>query len=160
MKLKEALIHIGASGAAQHAGAGLLAAATKVLAAALIVYSGYVVYDTNYIEKQAFNSVDLLQYRPAIIDNAGAALDANTLASINPDYRGWLTMYDTNIDYPVMQAEDDVYYVSHDIYRRASLSGAIYMAAANSRDARDNYNLLYGHHMDNGSMFGGLDLYA
>lgn len=160
MKLKEALIHIGASGAAQHAGAGLLAAATKVLAAALIVYSGYVVYDTNYIEKQAFNSVDLLQYRPAIIDDAGAALDANTLASINPDYRGWLTMYDTNIDYPVMQAEDDVYYVSHDIYRRASLSGAIYMAAANSRDARDNYNLLYGHHMDNGSMFGGLDLYA
>lgn len=160
MKLKETLAHIGASGALHHAGAGAVAAVAKVLAATLIVYSGYVVYDTNYIEKQAFNSQDLLQYRPAIIDDSGAALDANTLAAINPDYRGWLTMYDTNIDYPVMQAGDDVYYVSHDIYRRASLSGAIYMAAANTRDASDNYNLLYGHHMDNGSMFGGLDLYA
>ena len=53
--------------------------------------------------------------------------------------------------------EDDLYYASHDIYGNSSLTGAIYLAAGNSGDLSDSYNLIYGHHMDNGAMFGSLD---
>jgi len=56
-----------------------------------------------------------------------------------------------------MQGPDDLYYASHDVYKNVSLTGAIYLAAANSEDFSDSYNLIYGHHMDNGAMFGSLD---
>ncbi len=43
--------------------------------------------------------------------------------------------------------------------KESSLTGAIYLAAGNAPDMSDSYNLIYGHHMDNGAMFGGLDRY-
>ena len=82
---------------------------------------------------------------------------AETLAAINEDYRAWLTVYDSTIDYPVVQGPNDLYYASHDVYGNSSLTGAIYLAAGNSSDFSDSYNLIYGHHMDNGAMFGSLD---
>lgn len=127
------------------------------LALALILCSGLTIYDTLYIEAEAKEGWDTLQYRPDVIDDANAQLTPSELAAINEDYRGWLTLYDTNIDYPVMQGEDDLYYASHNIYKETSLTGAIYLAAANSPDLSDSYNLIYGHHMDSGAMFGDLD---
>ena len=127
------------------------------LALALILCSGFAIYDTLYTEAEAKEGWDTLQYRPDVIDDANAQLTPSELATINEDYRGWLTLYDTNIDYPVMQGEDDLYYASHNIYKETSLTGAIYLAAANSPDLSDSYNLIYGHHMDSGAMFGDLD---
>jgi len=135
---------------------------TGLLAAALIIYSGYVLYDTFYIQSNAGNSWDLLDLRPQIIEDidGGTTPLASALADINPDYRAWLTIYDTNIDYPVMQGPNDLYYASHDIYKKTSLTGAIYLAAGNSADLSDNYNLIYGHHMDSTILFGGLDRFT
>ena len=132
-----------------------------ILAAFLILYSGYVLYDNIYTQNQAFSSAwDLLDYRPEIIDDGAVPLTGgDTLASINEDYRAWLTVYNTHIDYPIMQGPNDLYYASHDIHKKSSLTGAIYLATANSPDFSDNYNLVYGHHMDNSAMFGELDLY-
>jgi len=135
---------------------------TGLLAAALIIYSGYVLYDTFYIQSNAGNSWDLLDLRPQIIEDidGGTTPLASALADINPDYRAWLTIYDTNIDYPVMQGPNDLYYASRDIYKNTSLTGAIYLAAGNSADLSDNYNLIYGHHMDSTILFGGLDSFT
>ena len=132
-----------------------------LLAAALILYSGYVLYDTFNTQNQAFSGGwDVLQFKPEIIEDGETPLEGqNRLAAINQDYRAWLTMYETNIDYPVMQGTNDLYYASHDIYGDASLTGAIYLAAGNTSDFTDAYNLIYGHHMDNGAMFGALDKY-
>lgn len=138
-------------------GNGLVSTLSGLLAVLLILYSGYVLYDSFAAEYRAyFSPQDLLKYKPAVIGDdpeAGAA----ELEEINPDYRAWLTVYDTNIDYPVVQGPDDLYYASHDIYGNTALTGAIYMAAVNSKDFSDSYNLIYGHHMDSGAMFGGLD---
>ncbi|MBR6969356.1 MAG: sortase, partial [Firmicutes bacterium] len=35
--------------------------------------------------------------------------------------------------------------------------GAIYLSCMNSKDFSDSYNMIYGHHMDNGAMFGDID---
>ena len=142
------------------AGISIVSLLTGLLAATLILYSGYVLYDTFYTSNQAFASNwDLLQYKPEIIEDDQTPL-AGTLSSITEDYRGWLTLYDTNIDYPVFQGDDDLFYANHDYHGNASLTGEIYMAAASDPDFADSYNLLYGHHMDNGAMFGALDSYA
>ncbi len=143
-------------------GESVISLLTGLLAAALILYSGYVLYDSFYTQNTAGNTKwDLLQYKPQIISDGATPLSgADTLAAINADYRAWLTMYETNIDYAVMQGPDDLYYASHDIYGQNSITGAIYLAAANDGGFTDQYNLVYGHHMDNGAMFGALDRFA
>ncbi|MBQ7059234.1 MAG: sortase [Firmicutes bacterium] len=137
----------------------ILSLVSGLLAAALILYSSYVLYDTFYTQESAASTpFELLQYRPEIIDDGAVPVSGKqSFSIINDDYRAWLTMYDTKIDYPVMQGSDDLYYASHDVYGQTSLTGAIYMAADNAPDGSDTYYLLYGHHMDNGAMFGGLD---
>lgn len=133
---------------------------TALLAAFMIMYSGYVLYDNIYTQAQAYSSPwDVLKYKPEIIDDGDAVLSASNMSEINEDYRAWLTVYYTNIDYPVMQGKDDLYYASHDVYKKSSLTGALYLAADNSPDFSDSYNLIYGHHMDIEALFGGLDLY-
>ena len=136
-------------------GSGLVSVCAGLLATVLILYSGYVLYDNLAIEVSAFSSnSDLLKYKPSVMAEAPAG---PSLADINPDYRGWITVDDNPIDYPVVQGGDDLYYAYHDANRESSLTGAIYLAAANSPDFADSYNLLYGHHMNSGAMFGSLD---
>lgn len=138
-------------------GNGAVSLLAGLLAAVLILYSGYVLYDSFSTEYQAYSSSwDLLKYKPIVLNDEPTE-GAETLAAINEDYRAWLTIYDTTIDYPVVQGENDLYYASHDIYKETSLTGAIYLAAGNKANFSDSYNLIYGHHMDNGAMFGSLD---
>ncbi|MBR3430877.1 MAG: class B sortase [Clostridia bacterium] len=136
----------------------ILGVATAVLAALLILYSGYVLYDTYYIQQSAVADWDLSRYA-RIAGNEDEPLTGNMMKEINEDYRSWLALYDTSISYPVVQGLDDLYYASHDIYKKVSLTGAIYLAGANTEDYTGPYNLVYGHHMDNEAMFGGLDNY-
>ena len=141
-------------------GNSLMSLLSGLLAAALILYSSIVLYDTFYTQASASTAYGYLLEEPVIIEEGGVPLSEAMLAgAISANYRAWLTMYDTNIDYPVMQGKDDYYYASHDIYDNVSLTGAIYMAAGNSEDLSDDYNIIYGHHMDNKAMFGGLDEY-
>ena len=155
---KKSIVEVILSKAAA-AGSGLVSVVSGILAALLVVYSGYVLYDNLYMQKQAESNWDLLQYRPEIIDDDSVPLSASALAALNEDYRAWITLYDTHIDYPVMQGSNDLYYASHDINKKSSLTGAIYLAAGNSADFSDSYNLIYGHHMDNGAMFGDIEKY-
>ena len=96
-------------------GTSLLSLLSGLLAA--VLYSGYVLYDTFYTSESARSSWDLLQYKPEIIDDSPTPLSGeNLLTTINSQYRAWLTIEDTNIDYPMVQGENDLYYASHDIY--------------------------------------------
>ena len=140
------------------AGGGAVTLLSGLLAAVLILYSGYVIYDSLSVQEAASsNAWDLLRYKPQIIEETQTILNVDPVAGIGEDYRAWLTVYNTAIDYPVVQGPDDLYYAYHNIYKESSLTGAIYLAAGNSPDFSDSYNLIYGHHMDNGAMFGELD---
>ena len=66
----------------------------------------------------------------------------------------WLTVDGTKIDYPVVQGETNLEYINQDIYGEFALSGSIFLDSRNDRKFIDSYSLLYGHHMDNGAMFG------
>lgn len=138
------------------AGNGLISLLSGLLATVLIVYSGYVIIDNLAIQQRAKNtSWEILQYKP-VEDDEGSFSETDLAKKVSA-YRAWLSIYDTNIDYPVVQGPDDLYYASHDIYGQISLTGAIYLAAMNERNFTDSYNLIYGHHMDGNIMFGSLD---
>ena len=139
-------------------GSALVSALAGLLAVVLILYSGYVLYDSFATEYGAISeSQDLLKYKPVVMADGKAADSTNDLSAINQDYRAWLTVNGTQIDYPVVQGKDDLYYAAHDAYGNSSLSGAIYLSAASDPDFRDSYSVIFGHHMDNGAMFGSLD---
>ncbi|MBR0483757.1 MAG: class B sortase [Oscillospiraceae bacterium] len=133
-----------------------------LMAVALLIflYSAYVLYDIYYINQNAFVSRDLLQYRPVPAETEEQPLNGfSELLRMNPDTVGWLSIDGTNINYPVVQGENDLEYASKDIYGNSSLTGSIYLASENDRRFHDWYHLLYGHHMDNGAMFGDIDKY-
>lgn len=120
----------------------------------MLAYGGYSLWDNYMINSGAFLTSDLLKYKPP--ENSGTEdnLSLEELMALNPETRGWLTIDGTHIDYPVVQGEDDMKYVNTDIYGEFSLSGAIFLSCLNSPDFSDQYNLIYGHHMENGGMFG------
>lgn len=72
----------------------------------------------------------------------------------------WLSVYDTDIDYPVLQGEDNFEYLNKNPYGEFSLSGSIFLDARNDPLFRDDYSLIYGHHMAHGTMFGALDSFC
>lgn len=76
----------------------------------------------------------------------------------NSDTVGWLSIEGTQIDYPVMQCEDDEYYLHHDFYGEESKYGCLYVRNRADVNAGTNF-IIYGHNMKDGSMFGELDLY-
>ena len=67
---------------------------------------------------------------------------------------------DTNVNYPLLQAEDDDTYMNTDAEGNYSLSGSIFLHCANSPDFSDFNNLIYGHHMEKHKMFGDVGLFT
>lgn len=73
----------------------------------------------------------------------------------NVDYRFWIKVKNTNIDYPVVQGNDNEFYLTHDFYKNALPSGSIFMDYRNNFE-NDKSIIVYGHHMRNKTMFGEL----
>ena len=139
---------------------GVLMAVSALIAAVLLVSGLYVLNDIYYTNRTAFTSYDLLQYRPAPAQNSGEPnYSFSELKDINTDTVGWRELFGTNINYPVMHGRDNLEYLNKDIFGYSTLSGSIYLAAENDGDFSNWYNLIYGHHMDNGAMFGDIEKY-
>ena len=75
------------------------------------------------------------------------------LAAINSDYIGWLTLDGTGISYPIVQ-RDNEYYLNHDYEQKVNNHGAIFLDGG--CDVEFPVWLIHGHHMKDGTMFGGL----
>ena len=73
---------------------------------------------------------------------------------LNNDMVGWITIPDTKINYPVMQTPDNPdYYLKRNFYKMGSDWGAIYAREVCDINRPSDNITLYGHHMQDGSMF-------
>lgn len=120
-----------------------------ILVILMFSYGGYNIWYQYVSEHDLFTSSNLKQYSPQ-----GNKFGLNELVAINSDVRAWITIDDTHIDYPVVQGEVDETYLNRNVFKEFSLAGSIFLSYANSPDFSDNYNLLYGHHVEGGAMFG------
>lgn len=82
-----------------------------------------------------------------------AAVDFDALRTVNPDVIGWIQIPDTKIDYPIVHTSDNETYLHHDFEGKESVSGAIYLDCDSQPDFSGFHNIIYGHHMKNGTMF-------
>lgn len=86
-------------------------------------------------------------------------VDFEELQEINPDIYAWITVPGTVIDYPIVQNEDNTYYLTRSAEGEDSVAGAIFSETFNEKDFCDVHNVLYGHNMKDGSMFADLHLF-
>ena len=70
----------------------------------------------------------------------------------------WVKIDDTNINYPILQGEDNYEYLNKDCYDENNLIGSIFLDADNEKDFSDDYNLVYGHNFNN-IMLGNLHMF-
>lgn len=91
--------------------------------------------------------------RASLTDDYQLDVDWAGLLASNDRIVGWVTIPDTNIDYPIAQADDNDYYLHHAYDLEVSSLGCPFLDYENSADLTDNSNFIYGHNMRNGSMF-------
>ena len=96
--------------------------------------------------------VDVIKERGILIPEKN--IDWNELHGQNPDIYAWIYVPGTNIDYPILQhPEEKSYYLNHNIDGSEGYPGCIYTQNVNTKDWTDPNTVIYGHNMNNGSMF-------
>ncbi len=96
---------------------------------------------------------------PAVLADEGLSafsVDWDALRAVNPDVVGWIYVPGTNINYPIVHTTDNDYYLKHDFKGSVgwiATFGAIFLSAENKADFSDANNMVYGHHLNDGSMF-------
>lgn len=75
------------------------------------------------------------------------------LQEASPSACAWITIPDTIIDYPLVQWNDNTYFLTHDATGEDSKAGAIYLNCENSASMNDIKTIIYGHNLRDGSMF-------
>lgn len=87
---------------------------------------------------------------------ADLTVDWDRLLAINPDTVGWVYIPGTAVNYPIVHTTDDEKYLTTDFNGQQAWGatyGSIFLSAANAADFSDANNIVYGHHLNNGSMF-------
>lgn len=83
-----------------------------------------------------------------------------SLTNKNPDFACWIKIKDTIIDYPVMKSSEDdpEYYLHRDFYGNSAFSGCLFVGG--NCTVNSTSFIIYGHNMNNDTMFGTLDSYS
>ncbi len=111
----------------------------------VIVEDKVVINDDGKVEKPYS---DLPEY-------AAPEVDFDELLKINSDVIGWIEVEAIpSISYPIVQAEDNDYYLRRTIYEKKNSAGSIFVDYSNGNPFSDCNTIIYGHNMKNGSMFG------
>ena len=134
---------------------------------------GYHVGDEEYA--QAETLVDLPEM--AVTDTAGDAeaqpgeeevdpyaealanMDFKALQEVNADVLGWIVIPGTKVSYPLLQGKNNEYYLAHTYSGKKNLMGSIFLESGCSRRFDDFNTIIYGHNMQNKSMFSALNNY-
>lgn len=144
----------------------------------LVVFCGYRMVDAIVAEKRAAESyadlADLVGGKvrenivPETVDTTeeeeeegpievfypDLQLDMEALKEMNGDFRGWLYFPVLDISYPIVQGEDNSYYLKHAFDGEKLYAGCIFVDYGASGDWSDRNTFVFGHNMRDGSMFG------
>ena len=92
--------------------------------------------------------------------NSERILKVQKLQEENSDIVGWLEIEGTSINYPVLQGTDNEYYMTHNYKKQKSKNGSIFLTKDYDWSISSSNLLMYGHNLNNGTMFQELLKYA
>lgn len=125
-------------------GIGLIVAAAAIFINAQIGY------------KQASDSYQKIEKQYVSDKDASGVpiIDFDALAQTNPEIVGWIYVPGTNINYPVVQTNNNSKYLNTLFDGTSNASGAIFLDSDDTAPGMvDQQTTIYGHHMNDGSMF-------
>ncbi len=142
-----------------------------VLSFSYIVYYCYDIYKTknqsNLLDKIIIEKSNSFQEQPKNIDQhieinnspqptplkTERMLKIEELKKENPDIIGWIEIENTDINYPVLQGNDNSFYMNHNYKKQNSINGAIFLDKNYNWEPPNSNLLIYGHNMKNNTMF-------
>ena len=86
-------------------------------------------------------------------DKTERMLKLEELQKNNSDIVAWIEIEGTEINYPVLQGKDNSYYMTHDYQKKYSSNGSVFLDKDYSWDIPSTNLLIYGHNMNNNTMF-------
>jgi SrtB family sortase len=137
----------------------IVASAVLVAAAA---YVGYYFYTGYMARKQAaelqnmFLFGDMANVEPSPDFPRGYSFRFAGLWNVNPDVKAFITIPDTAVNYPVVQAADNDHYLRRDFYAENNRYGIPYLDYRADVKAPSDNLVVYGHNMRDGQLFGAL----
>ena len=123
----------------------------NIVLISIIAVCAYKIYDKSAEYKKADESYAQIRLEKENENN-------NNLYNKYEDYRGWIKVDNTNIDYPIVQGKDNSFYLDKDINKNYVSSGSIFMNYLN-HGFNDENTVLFGPHMRNKTMFAQLKKY-
>lgn len=122
----------------------------------LIISSYFLLRELLEYKKVKSQSVELIE-NVVIKDDNESKIDFQKLEEINEDIIGWIEIENTNINYPILKDNDNLYYLKHSFDKTYNSSGSIF--TLNKRPFEDDETIIYGHNMKTGLMFSDLSKY-
>ena len=133
----------------------------------LIVIAVSIIYIANYYsdkeelvqESEILNTIEIdeTQITP---EKTERMLQVEELSKENSDIVGWIEIEGTNINYPVLQGEDNNFYMNRNFQKEESVYGSLFLDADFDWNNPSSNLLIYGHNIQDGSMFHNLLNYA
>lgn len=131
------------------------------------IYSGYAQADKTYAEASEKYVKKTNREGPSAhtsfvteptepLNLAPIQVDFDALLQENEDVVGWIYSPDSTMNYPIVQAEDNDYYLRRMLDGSYNYSGSIFMDYRCDEDFQDFNSIIYGHNMNNDGMFASL----
>ena len=137
----------------------VLVLALIVLAASLVAL-GVIAFSYFQGQQKYEHVADVADFDPEGKTELGTlSVDWDALRAVNPDIVAWVYVPNTPINYPVVQGKDNDYYLSHDFDGDAGWlveNGTVFLDYRNDPEFRDPSSFMYGHHLNDGTMFAAL----
>lgn len=115
---------------------------------------------TKILETEKSEVIDTGEYTPNSSDDYAnvsfISVDFAELLRKNSETVGWIKVNNTNVNYSIVQHNDNEYYLHHDFNRNSNFSGWVYGDYRDNFEYFGNNTILYAHNLTNRSMFGSL----
>ena len=126
----------------------------------VLIYSGIKIYEW-YRDKNKNNEIAKKIKETVIVESNGKnkeeyLIDFDKLKEQNNEAIAWIKVNNTNIEYPVLKADNNDFYLNHSFDRSKNSAGWIFADYRNKIDNTDKNIVIYGHNMRDGSMFGSM----
>ncbi len=130
----------------------------------VIVYSGYNIIiwlksnnELDELENKVFSKMVIEEVSEETGEDTTlktkTKIDFDSLKSMNNDVIGWISIENTNINYPVTQTTNNDYYLKRDINKKYNLCGNIFLDCNSKNDFSSQNSVIYGHTLLKGGMF-------
>ena len=145
-------------------------AVVKLLLLAAVAVGGWSLYQLTTDMARIHESAQVLERAVKTMEQKPSEEQVSTLPEgyldkfaaayeVNPEIAGWINIPNTNMNLPVLQHEDNDYYLDHNFEGDYDPNGAPFMDFRNNARELDDNTLIYGHNWESGQMFHSLLLY-